>query len=98
MSWSITLIGKPEDISNALDEKNTKLDAQSKLEFDDALPHMKALLLQNFDKRPGVGYTSPQIMKLTASGSGYTVDGEQRQRSFSANIETLYGQFVSYQK
>lgn len=88
MSWSITLIGTSENIAKALDERSPKLDAQSKLEFDDALPHMKALLLQNF------GHTLPKIMKLSAGGSGYVADGVQRQRSFYVNIEQVNGEHV----
>lgn len=47
MSWSINLIGKPENISVALDEKSKELDGKSKEEFDEALPNLKALITMN---------------------------------------------------
>jgi len=87
MSWSITFIGKPENIAVALDERGTKMEGQSKIEFDDAVPHLKALVMQNFGN-------SNQILRLVAGGSGYAADGEQKQRSFYASIESFHGQAV----
>lgn len=101
MSWSICVIGKPEDVVSALQEESLKLTGQCKAEFDDALPHMVGLLRQNFAK-PGTNYVVPKI-KLTASGSGSSTmpqgstdesQREQVQRSCVVNMETFYVKIV----
>ncbi len=88
MSWSVQFIGTPEKVANALEEQSAKLEGQSKIEYDDALPHMKALVMQNF-----AGITP--TVKITANGHGYaTTDGEQKQRHFVVSIEPAYGVLV----
>lgn len=64
MSWSIQLIGNPENICAALDAESERLTGQSKDEFDAALPHLKALVGQN------VSETQLPVLNLTASGHG----------------------------
>jgi len=87
MSWSTTLIGSPENVIKALKEQSEKMEGQSKVEFDDALSSMTTLAAQNF------GADNP-IIKLAASGHGYAVDGEQKQRNFTITIERIYGLLV----
>lgn len=87
MSWSICLIGEPDKIAEALASKSEKMEGQSKVEFDDALPHMQALVKQNFGNEG-------TLVKLTASGHGYAVDGVQKNRTFSAAIELNHGVVV----
>lgn len=87
MSWSITFIGKPENIARALEENSAKLNGQSKTEYDAALPHLLGLVKENFAQ------TSPTL-KVTASGSGYSTNGEQVQRNCSVTIESIYGMLV----
>lgn len=87
MSWSVIIIGTPEKISTALDEHSTKCEGQSKVEFDDALPHMKALVNQNF------GSDNP-VVKIIANGHGYAEGEVQKQRYFSLTIERFYGSVV----
>lgn len=87
MSWSITFIGKPENVANALEEQSAKLSDQSKVEYDIALPHMVALVKENF------GDDSP-VIKITGNGHGYSVNGEQRQRQCVVSIERIYGTLV----
>jgi hypothetical protein len=87
MSWSITLIGKPENIATALTAQSEKFDGQTKIEFDAALPHLVGLVSQNFAN------ITP-VLKLEASGHGYATNGEQVQRTCLVKIESLYGQLV----
>lgn len=88
MSWSITLIGSPQNVASALTAQVEKMEGQSKVEFEGALPHLVGLCEQNF----GVG--SPTVIKLAASGHGYAQNGEQVQRTCAASIEGFYATLV----
>ncbi len=67
MSWSVTFIGKPENVSKALNAQSEQLSGYSKEEFDAALPHLDGLVMQNFRVDDQYG---PLMVKITASGSG----------------------------
>jgi len=92
VSWSINLMGTPENVAKALDEESGKLSGQSKLEYDEALPHLKGLVAQNFG--------GSNLIDLEASGSGSAqvdpVSRETKQvnRSCSASIKTQYKRLV----
>lgn len=66
MSWSIQVIGTPENISKALQEQSEKLEGKSKEEFDEALPHIKALIDMNYNKA-----YSLQALEVSANGHAY---------------------------
>jgi hypothetical protein len=66
MSWSVTFIGKPENVSKALKEHSEKIDGYSKIEFDAALPHLDGLVSQNFHANE----LHTPVIKITASGHG----------------------------
>jgi hypothetical protein len=86
MSWSITFIGKPENVSKALNENSAKLNGYSKEEYDAALPHLDGLVKQNFN----ADETYPVVVKITASGHG-------QKDTFGycvSSIETLSGILV----
>lgn len=86
MSWSVTFIGKPENVSKALKEHSLKIDGFSKEEYDAALPHLDALVTQNFNAN--VEY--PPLVKIVASGHG-------QKDSYGycvSSIETLSGVLV----
>jgi hypothetical protein len=87
MSWSITFIGKPDSIAEALQKNSDSLNGQSKLEFDSALPHLTALVKENFGP-------SVPLIKISASGHGTATDGVQTQRHLSVSIEPIYGVLV----
>lgn len=88
MSWSVSYIGKPEKIAEALQGYSTSMSAgQSKLEFDAALPHLTALVKENFGNEN-------QLLKFSASGSGYSINDEQKTRMCSVSIETFYAVLV----
>ena len=61
-------MGKPEAVAKALEEESAKLTGQSKDEYDAALPHLAALVRENFVKA-GSGYGEP-VIEFSASGSG----------------------------
>ena len=94
MSWSISLIGTPDKIVAALDAEAARQSGQCKLEFDEALPGLKTIVLQNFETRPDI---KPRVLRLRANGSGYskTVQGpngtstQQVQRNCLVSLEDL---------
>lgn len=83
MSWSITFIGKSENVSKALEDHSTKLSGQSKEEYDAALPYLMGLVQQNFNKD-----NSP-VIQITASGHGYN-----DYRNCLVTLTSLGGQLV----
>ncbi|HUX61292.1 MAG TPA: hypothetical protein VMV32_08260 [Ignavibacteriaceae bacterium] len=91
MSWSIGFIGKPENIHAAIEKESEKLSGQSKIEFDDAAPHLIALVEQNFDNREN---PCPITLKIHASGSGFADTGGQHNRSCTVLIESFYEDLV----
>lgn len=94
MSWSFSAIGSPEKIAAALDGQSGKLNGQSKLEFDDALPFIKGLLAQNFGGSPGY------LLRIDANGSGsaqvdpVSKEAKQVQRSCMVKIEPIYANLL----
>ncbi len=97
MSWSINLMGKPEDVARALQAQSETLSGQSKAEFDDALPHLMALVRQNFVDAEHCHYPAP-FLYIEASGSGSArrtgdVD-RQVERSCSVKIGRHYSTLV----
>ena len=89
MSWSVSLIGKPQNVASALDAHSTKLRGQCKLEFDAALPNLKGLVLENFVGADKSNYCEPVVI-LEASGSGCGIGGEQVHRSCIVSLKTNY--------
>jgi len=90
MSWSINAIGKPENIVKALEAESTKMTGQSKVEYDDALPHLVGLVKQNF-----LGPDSePPLIEVNANGSGYAKDGQQVTRDCAVTIKRHYTRMV----
>jgi hypothetical protein len=87
MSWSINFIGKPENVAAALVEQSAKMDGQSKVEYDAALPHFVALVKENFGP-------NPPFVKLAASGHGFETNKEGRYRQCSVTLEFIHGTLV----
>ena len=91
MSWSIGFIGKPENIHAAIERESEKLSGQSKIEFDDAAPHLIALVEQNFNNQEG---TTVSMLRVQASGSGYAKGEDQVNRSLTVSIEQFWANLV----
>ena len=85
MSWSVQFVGKPEKVAEALTAQSATMNGESKVEYDSALPHLVALVNENF----GTGYP----VKLAASGHG-TVYTDRSDRQLAVSIETIYGLLV----
>ena len=79
MSWSVNFIGSPENVSKALDANSANLTGQSKVEYDAALPHIKALVEQN------VNNNYPICIKVDANGHGDTTGNN------NVNVTIGYG-------
>jgi hypothetical protein len=93
MSWSISVIGKPENVVKAIEEQSAKETGQCKVEFDDAKDHLIGLVKQNFVVEGKSGYVQP-LIKLEACGSGCQSNGEQTQRSCTVKIEQFHMKMV----
>jgi hypothetical protein len=85
MSWSVQFIGKPEKVSEALTAQSVSMNGDSKVEYDAALPHLVALVNENF------GFDN--LVKLSASGHGY-VTGDKPNRQLTVSLENIYGVIV----
>ena len=92
MSWGVSFIGKPANVVKALEEVSGKEVGQSKIEYDEALPHLIGLVNQNF-VNPDAGEEQPTI-QIKATGSGYASNGVQMRRQLSVTIESNYVKLV----
>jgi hypothetical protein len=85
MSWSVSFVGKPEKVAEALEAHSANCTGQSKVEYDAAKPHLVALVRENFDKE----HDGP-VIEFTASGSGYARGDEQMRRLLAVSIKQIY--------
>ena len=77
MSWSVNKLGTPDEVIEHLNEQSNVLNGQSKEEYDEALPHMVAIVKQN------IGGT----VNLNAYGHGVkNADGVFYDRNCTVNI------------
>jgi hypothetical protein len=84
MSWSAYYTGTPEKVIDALKNQSGTLSGQSKIEFDDVLPHLTGLIEQYKSDKP-------LLVRLAASGSGYAREGTQETRTIRVSLEQLDG-------
>ncbi len=87
MSWSVSTKGKVSDVVKHLEDYSTILNGQSKIEYDDAMPHLIGLVKQNFDN---VEANDEPAIEINANGSGYASNEEQINRSFGCSIVRVY--------
>lgn len=87
MSWSISFMGKPEKVAEALEQHSAKLDGNSKLEYDSVLPHLVGIVKQNY------GDNMPAI-RIEANGHGFVANDEQKQSQMQVKLEMLPGLLV----
>jgi hypothetical protein len=94
MSWSFQCIGKPAGVVAALEKHSDSFsgNAQSKLEFDDAKPHLIALVSENFVTE-GHNYHEP-LIDFEASESGSASAGVQHQRQLAVSIKPIWKTLV----
>jgi len=84
MSWSFSHKGKPAEITAALETYGGGLSGQSKIEFDEARPHLAGLVNQNLENRPD---REPPTLAVSAYGSGSAQGDQQLERSCTVKIE-----------
>lgn len=84
MSWSINFIGTSENIVKALQEHSTEITGVSKEEYDEALPHIEAIVKMNYNK------DYPSVIKVSANGHA------QKDKYSNCNVSIGYldGQIV----
>lgn len=86
MSWSVQFIGKPEKVAEALIAEADKLSGESRNEYGSAVPHLVALVKENF----GMNYA----VKIAASGHGNIYTADRSDRQLTVSIELVYGLLV----
>jgi len=82
MSWSFNAVGKPAAVLQAIETQNTGLTGQSKEEWDEAKPALKALVGAN------VGNIAVEV---AANGHASFTDGVKSHGQCSATIRSIYG-------
>lgn len=96
-SWSLSCIGKADNVVAEIERYSASLNGQSKIEFDDAKPAMITLVRQNFVAPSATGYREP-LIDLEASGSGSAQgqgdDAVQLQRNCSVVVKPLWRNLV----
>jgi len=65
MSWSINLIGKPDNLVEALEKKSVELNGKSKEEFDEVLPSLIKIIKLNYNS------AGTSALRVVASGHAY---------------------------
>lgn len=88
MSWSISFIGTPAKISEAIDKFSESASGQSKAEFDKVKEHLKALVGNNFS------HHSEPVVRLVANGHGSFYKDQQESGHLQVSIEPVYGLLV----
>lgn len=82
MSWSIQVVGKPENVTKALEAHAERLTGQSRQEYDEALPALKTLV---------AGNVGPVAVSVNASGHASFEAGLKTHSAINAEIKQLYG-------
>lgn len=88
MSWSINLIGKPENLIEALNKHSDVLTDKSKEEYDEVLPHMIGIIKMNYS------VNAIPVMQLSANGHGYSTNGVQQHSQCHFELKPLPGSLV----
>ena len=86
MSWSVTVIGKPEKVAEELDKYSDTLTGQSKTEYDEAKPALQQLVRLNFG--------GENLVKLIASGHANFTDGQKTYGTCGVTMETFHAKLA----
>lgn len=86
MSWSISLVGTPEKVAEAVEQHAVAsgLTGQSKEEYEEAAPHLAALARQNSAEGASI------LIQLSASGSAYLKDGKKVNSTCAVELKTSF--------
>ena len=89
MSWSITVIGTPENIEAEIEKESARLTGESKVEFDETKPHLVGLLKQNYAKVGGA------MVELSANGhGGKGSDGQREYCNCNVSLKGFHTRIV----
>lgn len=88
MSWSVTLVGQPKAVAQALEEygATSGMSGQSLREYEDAKPHLIGLVRQT------VGQL---CVTLRASGHATFTNGVKTYGTCSVALDSFYGTVVT---
>ena len=82
MSWSIRVIGNPANLQKELEAAGESMSAESRAEYEQAKPHLAALVGLNFSEKP-------TAIKLDASGQAVKKEGRKVYSTCQVLIESL---------
>lgn len=85
MSWSFTGTAKPQRLAAALDAYGDSLEGPPRAEFDDARPHLKALILLNVQHTAHAADPNA-MLELTAAGAGVVDPASGRRDHYACNV------------
>jgi hypothetical protein len=89
MSWSFQAVGTPENLQKALDADAETLTGDSKAEFEEAKPHLVALIRMNVNPH------SPPTLRVDASGhASRNPEGETTYSNCVVTIVNLNARLV----
>jgi len=88
MSWSFNVVGKSADFPEFFDKESARLTGDSKTEFDEARPHLQALIGMN------VNTNCQPLLSVNASGHASKKDGIVTYSNCSVEIKSLPGQLI----
>lgn len=80
MSFSITVVGRPDAIKRRLQAHSTELSGQSKEEFDATLPALETVLDQN---------VGGEVLRLEANGHASFYDGQKTYGKVNVSVTTM---------
>jgi len=87
MSWSVTIIGKPEKVVQQLADNSATLTGQSKTEYEEALPHLQALV--------SLCIGPDLLINLTASGhANFDAEGKKTYRNVQVQLSQFYAKLA----
>ena len=91
MSWAFSCIGKPAQIADALERYGALQVGQTKIEFYASMPHLIALVRENFSDE---GNDGDPLIDFEACGAGRTQsvvagDPKQSYRTCEVSIKLL---------
>lgn len=84
MSFSVSFIGKPDAIKNALAKESDRLTGQSKDEFDAVKPAIEAILDQNMNLGG-----DPSVLQVEANGHAKFLDGVKQYGNCSVKVARI---------
>lgn len=84
MSWSVSMIGKPERVVEELSKYSETISGQSKAEYEEARPHLQSLVL--------LCVGQDLLVKLDASGHA---NFDSTSTKTYGNVQVSLSQFYS---